>query len=202
MRRTGRRSPLLIAAACATVALALGACGGTEEEPRVATADSAAPRPSPSGGARTDVVAQYVAEVRKYVKCMRGEGFDLPDPGPKGELDHSALGGNFKTDPKFLAAAKKCSHLMPPVPEELGEKLEPLTPQQIRWKREYARCMRENGVPSFPDPGPDGHWTDRDDTSEIPEREADNMFRAGQICEPLIEGRPKGTPDPDAPGNG
>src|SRR5690348_48832 len=111
----------------------LAGCGPDADTPSVASAAGTggpAASGSPTGSASADVVTQYVAAVRKYVQCMRAEGIDLPDPGPKGEIDYTTLGGNPKQDPKFRAAAIKCSPLLPPVPDELQAKPDPLTPQQ------------------------------------------------------------------------
>ena len=192
---TGRRFVLIVAAA-----LALGACA-QPAEPVVASANGGA---TPTASATGGIVAQYVAEVRKYVQCMRTEGFNLPDPGPKGELDYSSLsqgGQNPKKDPKFLAASVKCSPLLPPVPEELQDYGPPLTAEQIEYVRQYAKCMRANGVPDFPDPDANGHFT-RGYSGGSTEQQAQATFRAGQICEPLIDGRPTSTPNPNATGQG
>lgn len=181
--------------------LALAGCGGKADTPAVATADGA--KPTVSASAANDVVAKYVAEVREFVRCMRNEGFNLPDPGPKGEIDYSSLGlgAGLKKDPKFMAAQQTCSHLLPPVPEELEDKGPPLTAEQIEYARRYAKCMRANGVPEFPDPGPDGHFG-RGVDAGASEQKAQAMFRAEQICRPVLEGRPPTTPNPNETGLG
>ncbi|GAB3900313.1 hypothetical protein GCM10029964_087500 [Kibdelosporangium lantanae] len=87
-----------------------------------------------------------------YSKCMRTEGVrDFPDPNAQGKID---LGSGKKFDPNsdvFKAADTKCKKLLPdggnaaPPPAAVG-------PAQIN----YAKCMRENGVPKFPDPNAEG----------------------------------------------
>lgn len=186
------------------VAVTLAGCGGGGDEPGVATAASGGATPTTSASAATGVVAEYVAGVRRYVQCMRDEGIDLPDPDAKGQIDYTAVGGGgaLKRDPKFLAAGQKCAGLQPPVPDELEDKGPPLTAEQIRYAREYAKCVRANGQPDFPDPGADGHFSDRTGGENPSEQEAQAMFRASQICEPVLEGRPPTTPDPNATGAG
>lgn len=193
----------LVAAVAVAIAVPLAGCGGNADEPGVATAASGGAQPTSSTTAQASVIAEYVAAVRGYVTCMREAGINLPDPGPKGEIDFSALGdaGTLKRDPKFVAAGEKCKNLLPPVPEELQDKGPPLTAEQIGYAREYAKCMRANGVPDFPDPGPDGRssgWP----TGQITEQQAAAAFRAGQICEPVLGGRPPTTPNPNATGVG
>jgi hypothetical protein len=190
-----RRVTVLLLAGCL-----LAGCGKTADEPRVASAaTSGAPVASSSPSA--DVVTQYVAGVRKYVQCMRAEGINLPDPGPKGEIDYASLGGNPKLDPKFRAASMKCSPLMPPMPVELQPKPDPLTPQQIEWARRYAKCVREHGVPSFPDPDADGYFT-REWQQGLSEQESRAIYLATETCRPVLDGKPPQSPDPKATGQG
>jgi hypothetical protein len=180
--------------------LLLAGCAKAADEPRVASAAGASGTVA-SSSPSADVVTQYVAGVRKYVQCMRAEGINLPDPGPKGEVDYTTLGGNPKMDPKFLAASKKCSPLMPPLPDELQQKGDPLTPQQIEWARQYAKCVRAHGVPSFPDPDADGYFT-RDWQSGLSEQESNKIYLATETCRPVLDGKPPASPDPKATGQG
>lgn len=174
----------------------LAGCGKSEA-PGVASAGSGA---SGKPAATSDAVAAYVESTRKFVACMREAGFDLPDPDAKGNIDLSGV-GRRKGEPAFIAASKKCQPLLLPSPEELNM-LPPKTATEIARTREYAKCMRENGVPSFADPGPDGHWTRDSENQTISEEESAAMFRAGQICEPVLDGRPRTTPNPNYSGQG
>ncbi|MFV2103374.1 hypothetical protein [Micromonospora sp. LOL_024] len=180
------------------VALALSACGGAAEAPPVATAGGSSAQPTGSPSAVIGVVAQYVEGRRQWVKCLRKEGFDLPDPDAKGSVDID-LGvlGVSKTDPKWKAALTKCMDFLLPVPEELEEKVPPATAEQVAHRREYAKCMRANGMPDWPDPGPDGEWPGWG-TRELTPQEQTANIRALQICEPVLDGRPKTTPNPNA----
>ena len=88
---------------------------------------------------------------RLYAQCMRDNGLpDFPDPGPDGrfELDHD----KFKEDdPKFRAALEKCRDLAPG-----GEHQNTGDPAYIEQMSKFSQCMRDNGLPEFPDPDADG----------------------------------------------
>jgi hypothetical protein len=87
----------------------------------------------------------------KYSQCMREHGIDIPDP------ETAADGGTGikvpdGVDPKDVEAAnKECKQFMP----NGGERQQP-DAQQLEQQRNFAKCMRENGIPDFPDPAPDG----------------------------------------------
>ena len=189
------RSYLLpkMAVAAVLTAAALAGCGG-DPAPDVATAGSAPPAAGPS--ATAGAVAEYVAAQREWVKCMREQGFDLPDPDAKGRVDFTLgqIGVGRKTDPKFMAAQVACRKYSKELPAELEER-EQLTPEQIANRRAYAACMREHGDPTFEDPEPDGNWPRGDSGADPGEEQARNGYRAGLICEPVLNGKP---PNPDA----
>lgn len=188
------------AGAAAMLVLALSACGGAAEAPSVATAASPSAQPTGSAGAVSGVVAQYIEAQRQWVNCLRKEGYELPDPDAKGYVDLGAVPGiPKKTDPKWLAAHVKCKDFDMPVPEELEEKAPPLTVEQVAHRREYAKCMRANGMPDWPDPGPDGEWSqDESSGRELTPQEQQANMRALQICDPVLDGRPPTTPNPNA----
>jgi hypothetical protein len=180
----------------------LAGCGSTVDAPDVASAGGGGSSAAPT--ATSDVVTRYVAAVGTFVHCLRDEGLNVPDPGPRGEIDYSALGPNPKKDPKFLAAQQKCAGLLPPVPKELEAKQPPMTPLQIARAREYAKCVRAHGLPDFPDPDAEGHWPDRnpDPNHQMTDEEAHRSFLATQTCVPVLDGRPPASPDPNASAQG
>ena len=127
---------------------------------------------------------------------------DVPDPDAKGHVDLSAHGGRAKTEPRWMAAQKSCRQFNIEVPAELEPKLPPLTAEQLAWRREYAACMRANGMPRWPDPGADGEWPENMLPGELTAQEQANNIRALQICDPVMQGRPPTTPDPRNTGQG
>lgn len=134
-----RRRAWSLAAAAASIALVSGCSTPTAGGTNPGTGS-----PGSADSASTGMVA--------YSKCMRGAGItDFPDPNAQGKID---LGSGKKFDPNsdaFKAADAKCKKLLPdggnaaPPPAAVG-------PAQIN----YAKCMRENGVPKFPDPNAEG----------------------------------------------
>ncbi|MEO3747156.1 hypothetical protein [Plantactinospora sp. B5E13] len=123
----------------------LAGCAGGPSGPEVATAGGGAgASPSTSAAPVSDEDRQ-----REFARCMRENGVEMPDPEP-GKGPRIRLGGNVDPE-KAQAAMEQCRHLLPN-----GGKALDLSPEQIERMREMAKCMRENGVPDFPDPNPDG----------------------------------------------
>jgi hypothetical protein len=86
---------------------------------------------------------------RAYAQCIRDNGVpDFPDPDPDGRFRGPAH--EKESDPKFRAAQEKCRDL---APGGEHEKSDPATVEQMR---QFSRCMRDNGLPDFPDPDADG----------------------------------------------
>jgi hypothetical protein len=189
-----RRTPAVLA-----VILSLTGCGTDTTEPTVASADS---RPNvaeqPAASPTPDALAQYVEGRRRWVACMREQGYNLPDPDPRGDVDMSSVitRATAKADPRFIAAHVACAKVDPTMPAELRATVPPLTAEQLQNLREYAKCMRANGRPSFPDPRPDGEFPEGD-YSGLSAQELAANERAVRICDPVAGGEPPATYDPD-----
>ncbi|MGI5147600.1 hypothetical protein ACQEVC_14690 [Plantactinospora sp. CA-294935] len=123
-------------------------CGGADRDPGIATAGGSTA--SASGGAGPAPVDD-ADRARRFGQCMRDNGLpNFPDPEIEdGAIRMRAPDGTDRA--KLEAAQKKCQEYLPNGGEP--PRLDPQAQQRIR---EYARCMRENGVPRFPDPEPDG----------------------------------------------
>lgn len=135
--------PLLLATAAA------GCAGPEREADQVATAGGGAAAASPSASV---VPVSDEDRQREFAKCMRENGvpdFPDPEPGDGGGFRVTIPGGQDKET--VQAAMEKCRSLMPNGGKEIK-----LNPEQVEQVRKLARCMRDNGVPDFPDPGPDG----------------------------------------------
>ncbi|MFU8851554.1 hypothetical protein ACNAW0_11310 [Micromonospora sp. SL1-18] len=125
--------------------LAVAGCGSNPDTPQVATAGGIAAGASPSASASLSDQDRQ----REFVKCMRENGVDVPDPEPGQRGMNVRIGGADRE--KMQPAMEKCRSLLPN-----GGERPALTEEQVEKMRELARCMRENGVPDFPDPGADG----------------------------------------------
>ncbi|MEU5720809.1 hypothetical protein [Micromonospora sp. NPDC047738] len=129
--------------------LAVAGCAKTGSDgEQVATAGGGAASASPSASL---VPVSDEDRQREFAKCMRENGLpDFPDPETAdGKVRIRMPDGADRA--KGEAAMEKCRSLMPNGGKEIK-----LDPEQVEKVRQLARCMRENGVPDFPDPGPDG----------------------------------------------
>jgi hypothetical protein len=143
----------------ALMLLAVTACTSGDEE-GVATVDGGG---APTTAPPTDDILALELE---FIACMRDQGVEMVDPIPGDTSGRSALiyeiDVNGKgSDPAFQAALDVCAEFLPEPPPA-----EPPTDDELSALRAYAQCMRDNGLPDYPDPGPDGqldYWLLRDD---------------------------------------
>jgi hypothetical protein len=126
--------------------LALAGCGTPTGDDQVSSAGGGS-----SSAAPTEERSEQEA-VLDYAKCMRENGVpNFPDPelGDNGEARLNLPEGVDRAAAD--AANDKCKQHLPN-----GGEPEPMDPENIAKQRAYSKCMRENGVPKFPDPRPDG----------------------------------------------
>jgi hypothetical protein len=85
-----------------------------------------------------------------FAQCMRDNGVpDFPDPDASGQF--RGLGHEQQNNPKFQAAQEACRALAPGGEHEnLGD------PAFVKAMRQFSKCMRNNGLPDFPDPDASG----------------------------------------------
>jgi hypothetical protein len=138
----------MVAAIVLIFALGSAGCGrGGGNDPAVATAQEGDVQPSasPSASASHDPDAPL-----KFARCMRENGITwFPDPTAGGKMTVNVPKG---FDPKKMDAAQEaCKKFMP----DGGAPNKP-SAEDLEQARQMAKCMRENGLPNFPDPNPDG----------------------------------------------
>lgn len=94
-----------------------------------------------------------------FAACVRTNGVpNFPDPNSDGQFvltqnNGSRLLNGVAVDldsPKFEAAYEACQSLLPPSSNAQGED------QMADALVKFAACMRQNGVPNFPDPNQQG----------------------------------------------
>lgn len=145
---------LLTLAMLAPVAVIAAGCGsGTARN------NSAA-----SGGTST---GSALAKAVKFSECMRTNGVSgFPDPNTSGSFTIDAVANGSSVDarsPAFARALVACRNLEP-----AGFTGNKRTPEQQAAALKFAQCMRDDGVPSFPDPKPDGPIIDVHGAHSIP----------------------------------
>jgi hypothetical protein len=86
----------------------------------------------------------------QFAKCMREHGVPMEDPQLDGGRIHMLLPEGVDKE-TAKAAHEECRKLLPNGGEPI--KIDPETQEKMR---QFAQCMRENGVPNFPDPGEGG----------------------------------------------
>jgi hypothetical protein len=164
-------NPRLLVVATAAL-LALTGCGGD------GTGGHASPTPSVS----------TETSLLELSRCMRANGYPtFPDPvqDAAGTWTLPESAQEFRdADPpacrEMLRVAKR--HLGPPE----------ITASELAQQQAFATCMREHGVPGFPDPDPEGNFPL---TDEQRAHEDGPVHRgAEQACQHLARPRDPGKP--------
>lgn len=84
-----------------------------------------------------------------YSQCMRDNGYaEFPDPTADGNMRFLI---NPESAPRFKAAAAACRDLAPEGLRDQG-----ITPADLDALLKLSQCVRENGLPDFPDPDSEG----------------------------------------------
>jgi hypothetical protein len=139
-------------AALALIALIGTGCGGSD---------------SSSGGNTT---ASNQEKAVKFAQCMRENGVSqFPDPDASGNLTIDGVLNGSSIDPNsstWQQASSACKDLQPPGFTGDGER----SAGEQQAALQFAQCIRENGVPDFPDPAPGQPLVD---TNRIPSSATD-----------------------------
>jgi hypothetical protein len=145
-KRRGRRA---VALALLGATLALAACGGGSDDGGGASGSSTG---AAAAGASGDGTTKASDDGVKYSQCMREHGIkDFPDPQNGRLLLQAGPDSDVNPDsPTFQAAAKACQSLQPAGAQSGGGTGGGDAALAM------AKCMRENGVPKFPDPDVSG----------------------------------------------
>ena len=120
-------------------------CGKSPAGDQVASAGG-----TPTASSNAAAAARDEDAPLKFSQCMREQGMTwFPDPKPDGGLQVKVPKGTERA--KVDAAMEACKEWAPD-----GGERGPADPQMLEQARKMAQCMRDNGVPNFPDPDPDG----------------------------------------------
>jgi hypothetical protein len=127
------------------LAVALGACGSASTGNGIASGGGTATT-SPTGSPST---GDDQERARQFANCMRENGVDMPDPVGPGEPVRIEEPPTGAAADRFKEAMAKCRQYAP----NNGD-MPALSAAELEKMRNYARCIRENGLTDFPDPDP------------------------------------------------
>ena len=183
------RSPLILAAVAAA-ALALGACGSSDDN-------------GTSGSAKSQGDKAFEGAL-KFAKCMRDHGIDMPDPQRVGNggIKQTMKAGPGANNAKMQAAQKDCQKYM-----QIGGGRALSAADKAKVQNSllaYAKCMRQHGV-DMPDPkfsGSGGGATfqlggpgKKGGTTGGPNPDSPVFKKADQACHGKLADLGKGGPD-------
>ena len=139
----------LSAVVLASAALLAAGCGGGSANPGVARLSSGTSNAGTSNAATGPGSGSPEAAALAFAGCMRANGVPhFPDPKAGGGfLFHTGAGAD-PSSPAFKAAQAKCKKFLPPGPGSGS----PPSAKILAHYLTVARCMRQHGVPEFPDP--------------------------------------------------
>jgi len=136
-----RRPPLKSAIVAAALALLTAACGSSPSSTGSGGSSSA-------GGSVSSQAASSSAVA--FSHCMRSHGVPtFPDPTSRGGVPKVAPQQVGVSDSVFQAAQRACAQLLQPSQAQ--------APRIMAGMLGFARCMRSQGVPNWPDPTTDSN---------------------------------------------
>jgi hypothetical protein len=135
----------------AVLTTTLVACGGAGQGSGTAAAGGTA-----TGG--TSALEQERAILHQYANCVRSQGYpNFPDPQANAQGISLAV-ANPRDKEATNQTKAACSGILNRLPATARGQQGPITAAQLRQARLWAACMRRNGLPLWPDPGPDGSF--------------------------------------------
>ncbi|WP_144119844.1 hypothetical protein [Catellatospora sichuanensis] len=125
-------------------ALALSGCAQQGGDDGIASVGNGTAAATPSAGPSLSQEEKGL----KFAQCMRENGVDMPDPDPNGGPVRVRISGGPVDRDKFEKAQEACKQYSPFAEGGPAN----ADPQMAENMRKFAQCMRDNGVPNFPDP--------------------------------------------------
>jgi hypothetical protein len=168
--------------ALAAVAAALAGCAATGTGDDGGAADGSA-----------TVRDQALPIWREAAECIRAHGYpDFPDPEVADdgtvklpEEVGRKLDGNRE-------AQRACEPILARLPASVRQAMEgpTATPEEVAQLRRFAACMRQNGLPDWPDPGSDGAFPLTDEIER--EGKSPRVLNGMRTCKDLNPDSEKG----------
>ncbi|MFF1540096.1 hypothetical protein ACFVWL_08470 [Microbacterium sp. NPDC058269] len=172
MNRGGKFLSGGFAALALAGALALSGCAQSAGSD-VASLESGSKSTTPDGSGAGDKSDPLGADPVKFAGCMRENGIDMPDPDPNApsfqipSAEKATLDKAIKACQKFLGTSEGGDPTV-----------------QMGGQIEFSKCMRENGVPGFPDPDAEGQVMLPGDVDP----ESSEFQKAMDTCEDALQG--------------
>jgi hypothetical protein len=126
----------------------------------VSGCQSGGAQPSASTAPPAGSQQQIAAVAREYAQCMRDHGVpSFPDPTiSDGNVSYGAS-DSVKAAPALPEAQQACKSISERLSQLPGGKnWQPTAADRVKLL-EFAKCVREHGVPEWPDPDADGRFT-------------------------------------------
>lgn len=90
----------------------------------------------------------------RFARCARSHGApDFPDPSVDGQ-GHASFPDEGRVKQESEQVQASCGAILGQLPA--AARNSPVTAAQLRQLKAFARCLRLHGMPSWPDPKPDG----------------------------------------------
>jgi hypothetical protein len=155
-RRDGRKAIVLalLAAALVVGLSTLTACGSSTDDEGVAALEGTESTTG-SEGSSTEASTDPEQAALDFAECMRENGVpEFEDPVVNADGTLSFQGGAFgSVDREVLQQTmEECRPILEAAGFEAGGQQAGQDPELQDTLLEFAQCMRENGVPDFPDP--------------------------------------------------
>jgi len=157
------------------LALALAGCD-RGDGPGIATAGGAVATRSADPSAPA---ADKSERARQFAQCMRDNGVPVGDPDEEGPK----IDSNAGISKRQLSDAYEACRAFAPDDEVKHHVPEPAELERLR---QFAQCLRDHGVPDWPDPEPDGSFGD--DPTVVNAKNSPRMRSAMEACEDLLPG--------------
>jgi len=166
-----------LAAFALAASVILTGCGADTEDPQVASGSGAQPQSDGSASPAPENLSRDEKAI-KYAQCLREHGLNVPDPEP-------GKGFQLKVGPESGLSREQVDKAMEECKQYNPQGDAAPNPEQEENGREFAACMRKNGVESFPDPKPGQRGI-----MIGPESGNDPDFdKAQQTCQPIMAGK-------------
>jgi hypothetical protein len=145
--------------------------------------------PSTSASASSDAMSeeQLLTIGREYAQCLREHGIQVDEPTvERGKLRVPLVGpppqqGTPPAQPDIPATCRSIEDRLPK--DAMGRA--PVIPEDIQKIERFSQCLRDNGVPEWPDPKADGSIPLNGTSVDV---KSDRFQTAKKACQKYYDG--------------